>query len=100
MKHMIRTMVALFATTLLTVSCMDGGYSDMSEVTPQSAYGNDTITERNVVTLQELRTMPKYANTMLQYRDYKLVDDDIQLKLRVVGNDIGGNIYNKVASSL
>lgn len=97
MKHMIRTMVALFATTLLAVSCMDGGYSDMSEVTPQSAYGNDTITERNVVTLQELRTMPKYANTMLQYRDYKLVDDDIQLKLRVVGNDIGGNIYNKVA---
>ena len=72
-------------------------YADMDDVTTQTAYGNDTITEHNVITLKQLREMPKYKNVLTQYRDYKLVDDDLQLKVRVTGNDIGGNIYNKVA---
>lgn len=94
-KHF--ALVALLATTALATSCMDGGYGDMEDVTTQTAYGNDTITEHNVVTLKQLREMPKYKNVLTQYRDYKLVDDDLQLKVRVTGNDIGGNIYNKVA---
>ena len=48
-------------------------------------------------TLEQLRNSPKYRNVLKQFRDYQRVDDDIQLKLRVAGNDIGGNIYNKVA---
>ncbi len=78
-------------------SCMDGGYGDMDDVTPQSAFGNPDITEKNVISLEELRNMSKYHYTMTQQRGYQLVDDDLQLKLRVVGNDLGGNIYNKVA---
>lgn len=88
--------LALFAASLLT-ACMDGGYDDMTDVTPDMVYGNDTITEHNVVTLQQLRANPKYSNILKQYRDYQLVEDDIQLKVYVTGNDIGGNIYNKVA---
>ena len=95
-KIMILSATMLMAASLLT-ACQDGGYGDMDNVTPQTAYGNDTITERNVWTLEQLRNSPKYRNVLKQYRDYQRVDDDIQLKLRVAGNDIGGNIYNKVA---
>lgn len=89
-KFIILTMM-----TIMMASCMDGGY-DEPTATMQDVYGNNAIAETNVVTLKELCAMDKYKNVMVQYRDYKLVDDDIQLKLRVTANDEGGNIYNKV----
>lgn len=88
--------IVLAMMTIMMASCMDGGYGD-NEATAESAYGNQAITETHVVTLKELCSMDKYKNVMTQYRDYKLVDDDLQLKVRVTGNDLGGNIYNKVA---
>lgn len=88
--------IILAMMTIMMASCMDGGYGE-NEATTESAYGNQAIVESNVVTIKELCAMDKYKNVMTQYRDYKLVDDDIQLKVRVVGNDLGGNIYNKVA---
>lgn len=97
MKIQNISLAALLASALLTTSCMDGGYGDMEDVTTQTTYGCDTITEHNVVTLQQLREHEDYKNVLVQYRDYQLVDDDLQLKVRVTGNDIGGNIYNKVA---
>ena len=97
MKKLKYSMVALFATMGLLTSCMEGDYDDYQAPSVESAYGNDTITEHNVVTLKQLCSMSKYKSVMTAYRDYKLVDDDIQLRVRVTGNDIGGNIYNKVA---
>ena len=97
MKKTIILLFALMTVAGMMTSCMDGGYDDLSDITTQKAYGNDTITEHNVVTLNELRNNPKYKYILKQYRDYQLVDDDLQLKLVVTGNDIGGNIYNKVA---
>lgn len=95
-KDMKKTILALIAfTTVLLTGCMNGDWDDPQTSTAQ-AYGNQNIKETNVVTLTELRNMPKYKNVLNQFRDYKLVDDDIQLRLRVTGNDIGGNIYNKV----
>jgi len=88
--------IVLAMMTIMMASCMDGGYGDETATTNE-AYGNNAIAETNVVTLQELCSMDKYKSVMNQYRDYKLVDDDIQLKVRVTGNDLGGNIYNKVA---
>ena len=82
--------------TILSASCMDGGYGE-DTATAKDAFGNNNITETNVVTIKELCQMEKYKTVMTQYRDYKLVDDDIKLRLRVTGNDLGGNIYNKVA---
>lgn len=93
----IKLAFTAIVAALLTTSCMDGGYGDMDNVTTQSAFGNNDIKETNVVTIKQLRAMDKYKNVLTQYRDYKLVDDDLQLKVRVTGNDIGGNIYNKVA---
>lgn len=97
MKKTIILLFALMTVAGMMTSCMDGGYDDLSDITTQKAYGNDTITEHNVVTLNELRNNPKYKYILKQNHDYQLVDDDLQLKLVVTGNDIGGNIYNKVA---
>lgn len=95
---MKKTLLALsaFATALLTTSCMDGGYGDMDNVSAETAYGNNEITEHNVVTLQEVESLyPDFKES--SYRGCKDVDQDIQLKLRVTANDIGGNIYNYIA---
>lgn len=115
--------MAAAAALLLLSSCMDGGYDSMENITTSDAYGNNSIQETNVVTLQQLREIKKmvtkevyaqdkttgqwslqtvevegrpYADVLSQYRDTLRVTDDVQLKLRVTGNDIGGNIYNKV----
>lgn len=88
--------ILLAMLTIMTASCMDGGYGD-NTATAKDAFGNNSITETKVVTIKELCQMEKYSAVMSQYRDYKFVDDDIQLRVRVTGNDQGGNIYNKVA---
>ena len=95
---MMKKLTLSFLLTLAFVasSCMDGGYGS-NDATPQTAFGNDTIKEHKVVTIKQLCEMSNYKTVMTQYRDYKEVTDDIQLKVRVTGNDIGGNIYNKVA---
>ncbi len=81
---------------LMMASCMDSGYGDVN-TSAENSYGNNSITESNVVTIKELCAMENYKTVMTQYRDFKEVTDDIQLKVRVTGNDQGGNIYNKVA---
>lgn len=86
---------AFALVSLLFVSCMNGDW-DTPETSAKDAFGNNAINEENIVTLTELRNMEKYKNVLGQFRDYKLVDDDIKLRLRVTGNDLGGNIYNKV----
>lgn len=93
----IKKYLAFAALAILASACMDGGYGDMDDVTTYTAFGNDTITEHNVWTFQQLRESEKYGPVLEQYRDTMLVDDDIQIKVRVTGNDLGGNIYNKVA---
>lgn len=93
----IKLALLTLASALLMVSCQDGGYGSMDDVTTQSAFGNNDIQETNVWTIAQLRASDKYNSTLKGFREYKLVDDDIQLKVRVVGNDLGGNIYNKVA---
>lgn len=88
--------IILAMMTIMMASCMDGGYGD-NEATPETAFGNNSITESNVVTIAQLCAMDNYKFVMTQYRDLKEVTDDIQLKVRVTGNDQGGNIYNKVS---
>ena len=95
MKKKLLALTA-FATALLTTSCQDGGYGDMDHVSAITAYGNPNITERNVVKLQDIEALYTEFNES-SYRGCKDVDKDIQLKLRVTANDIGGNIYNYIA---
>lgn len=84
----------LFALVGLTVtSCMDEDWDDPTGET--SPYGNNDLQETNVITIAELKS--KYASTLNQQNDTAKITDDIQIKARVTGNDIGGNIYNEIA---
>lgn len=95
MKHIgyIKTaVVALFSVIALT-SCMDDDWKAPDTTT--SPYGNNSLTETNVVTIAELRSM--YKNEITTSYAYKLVTEPMQIKAVVTGNDIEGNIYNEIS---
>ncbi len=81
------------AAALLLASCMDDGYPDVD--TSVSPYGDNTLTETNVVTIAELKDM--YKSYVTNSYTYTQITDEIQIKGYVVGNDIEGNIYNEIA---
>lgn len=81
------------ATALVMASCMDGGYPDVDTTT--APYGNNEITEENVITIQELKD--KYKSYVTTSYTYTQITEDVKIKGHVVGNDIEGNIYNEVA---
>ncbi len=81
------------AIAMVMASCMDGGYPDVDTTTPP--YGNNSITEDNVITIQELKD--KYKSYVTTTYTYTQVSEDVKIKGYVVGNDIEGNIYNEVA---
>lgn len=89
-----------FAASLLGfTSCQNGDWDDLDTSAAQ-AYGNNNITEHNVVTIAQLKAMStKYNKALTSSRDTCYVSDDVQLKLRITGNDVGGNIYNYVSAN-
>lgn len=74
-------------------SCMDDDWKAPSGDTP--AYGNNTLQEKNVVSIAELKE--KYGITKDMINDTVHIDDGIQIKGVVTGNDAEGNIYNEIA---
>ncbi len=91
------TVLCLLIAFVGFTSCQDGDWDDLN-VSPAEAYGNNDITEHNVITIEQLKAMPRYKKALTSSRDTMYVSDDIQLKLRITGNDIGGNIYNYVSA--
>ena len=85
-------MMALVMGLGLT-SCMDDDWKAPSGDTP--AYGNNTLQEKNVVSIAELKE--KYGITKEMINDTVRIDDGIQIKGVVTGNDAEGNIYNEIA---
>ena len=86
---------AFALVALLFTSCIDGWSYDDPYVPGQSPYDNDTITERNVVTIAALKNM--YKSTITTSNAYDEITSDIQLKAVVTGNDISGNLYNEIS---
>ena len=74
-------------------SCMDDDWKAPSGDTP--AYVNNTLQEKNVVSIAELKE--KYGITKDMINDTVRIDDGIQIKGVVTGNDAEGNIYNEIA---
>lgn len=74
-------------------SCMDDDWKAPSGDTP--AYGNNTLQEKNVISIADLKT--KYGITKDMINDTVRIDDGIQIKGVVTGNDAEGNIYNEIA---
>jgi DNA/RNA endonuclease YhcR with UshA esterase domain len=84
----------LFALTcVLFASCMADSYAG-PEDSETSPYGNNELTETNVITIAQLKE--KYASVIANSGMEK-VTEDIKIKGRITGNDIQGNIYNEVA---
>ncbi|MBQ6653640.1 MAG: hypothetical protein IJM81_09685 [Prevotella sp.] len=102
MKRIQYFLMALLCTMFVT-SCMDGENNffdlDGNEWTdpnfPEgSPYGNNNITEDNIITIAQLKT--KYSSAFSGSACVE-VKDDVKIKAYVTGNDIGGNIYKQVA---
>ena len=74
-------------------SCMDDDWKAPSGDTP--AYGNNTLQEKNVISIEELKK--NYGITKDMINDTVRIDDGIQIKGVVTGNDAEGNIYNEIA---
>lgn len=74
-------------------SCMDDDWKAPSGDTP--AYGNNTLQEKNVVSIAKLKK--DYGITKDMINDTVRIDDGIQIKGVVTGNDAEGNIYNEIA---
>lgn len=74
-------------------SCMDDDWKAPSGDTP--AYGNNTLQEKNIISIAELKE--KYGITKDMINDTVRIDDGIQIKGVVTGNDAEGNIYNEIA---
>lgn len=88
------TSLLLFALTCaLFSSCMNGDW-DEPDFNGAAPYGNNSLTEQNVITIAEL--IKKYPNVFASTDQNKQIDEDIMIKGRITGNDVGGNIYKQV----
>lgn len=89
----IKFMMAALLLGMSVTSCMDDDWDDPTGEIPP--YGNNDLQETNVVTIADLKDM--YASTLRNQNDTTRITEDVQIKARVVGNDLGGNIYNYIA---
>ena len=85
--------ILIAAVCALFASCMNGDWDEPSLST--DLYGNKNITEGNVITIAEL--IKKYPNVFASTDQNAEITEDIQIKARVTGNDLGGNLYKQIA---
>lgn len=90
MRH-IHYYIIAFACAIFT-GCMDNDWDIPG--TDGSEYGNQAVTETNVVTIAQLKQ--KYA-TVIYNGSYVQFTEPTQIKGVVTGNDVQGNIYNQIA---
>lgn len=88
------------AVSLTLASCMDGDDSLFNDTWKEpeasiSPYGNNDITEDNIITIADLKSRSSYAKAISSNK-YEQIKEDIKIKARVTGNDLAGNIYKQV----
>lgn len=88
--------IALAFLALTLGSCMGDGYADpdLTEKVPAAPYGNNSLREKNVISIADLKN--QFA-TVIANSSYKLIEKDMMIKAVVTGNDVSGNIYNQVS---
>ena len=95
MKNIKYLLMLVLACSLFT-GCMDDDWDTPNTEALNKAYGNQEIAETNVITIGSLKE--KYESVInASTNSYEQITEDVQIKGRVVGNDIGGNIYNEVS---
>ena len=85
--------MAVLLLGLSVNSCMDDDWDNPTGDIPP--YGNNDLQETNVVTIAELKDM--YSFALQEQTDTARITENVQIKARVTGNDVGGNIYNQIA---
>lgn len=85
-------LIFALACTLFS-SCMNDDW-DEPDFNGAAPYGNNSLTEQNVITIAAL--ISKYPNVFASTDQNKQIDEDIMIKGRITGNDVGGNIYKQV----
>lgn len=92
----IKYLLMLVLVCSLFTGCMDDDWDTPNAEALNKAYGNQEIAETNVITIGSLKE--KYESVInASTNSYEQITEDVQIKGRVVGNDIGGNIYNEVS---
>lgn len=88
--------IALAFLALTLGSCMGDSYADpdLTEKVPAAPWGNNSLKEKNVISIADLKT--QFA-TVIANSSYKLIEKDMMIKAVVTGNDVSGNIYNQVS---
>ena len=95
MKNIKYLLMLVIACSLFT-GCMDDDWDTPNAEALNKAYGNQEIAETNVITIGSLKE--QYESVInASTNSYEQITEDVQIKGRVVGNDIGGNIYNEVS---
>lgn len=78
----------------LTLTSCQGDFDEPVKTADEAGIGNSSITETNVVTIAQLKeTYKSYINTSYSY---KKVEEPMQIKGYVTGNDVTGNLYNEL----
>lgn len=77
----------------LLSACMNDGWDEPTFSEPP--FGNNDIVETNVISIASL--IDKYPNVFASTDQNKEITEDIQIKGRITGNDLGGNIYKQLA---
>ena len=83
----------------ITASCMNSGWDEPEKTAGEIGLGNKYLQETNVISIAQLKQNYS-AQINTDYRNgtpYKLIDKDLQIKGVVTGNDISGNLYNKIS---
>ncbi len=89
----IRLAAMALVIGMTATSCMDDDWENPTGDIPP--YGNNDLQETNVVTIADLKD--KYSYALQEQTDTARINEDIQIKVRVTGNDVGGNLYNQIA---
>lgn len=87
------TCIILACLCCIVTGCKDGDWDNPGKTTADT-FGNNALQETNVVTIKKLKEM--YESTLAQQYGLTEIGKDLQIKGRVLGNDIEGNIYSKV----
>lgn len=91
MKHIHYYIIIAFVCAIFT-GCMDNDWDIPG--TDGSEFGNQAVTETNLVTIAQLKQ--KYA-LIINDGSYTKLTEPTQIKGVVTGNDVQGNIYNEIA---
>jgi hypothetical protein len=91
-KHLIAACLVCGALGIVATACQNGDWDEPS-FSNGAPFGNNDITEEGLITIEEL--ISRYPNVFESTDRNVQITENIKIKGRVTGNDLGGNIYKQ-----